>query len=179
MWNAAPAQVAGQIFNKTPAIIIVEPVFQVMQPRKIIASAFAAAVSIRFDVMQQTFRSPIRFWFVQHSGETEGDLKKGPTIHSLKIYRRRFDPVVDLKSEMLVTRSYQCLPDCGGPFPNWQGFPIPGFRFCDQSIELVLSFKDRAERQPRFRGKRDGTKQKQGNQNLPTSHNRHNSSRNG
>jgi hypothetical protein len=61
MWNAAPAQVTGQIFNKTPAIIIVQPVFQVMQTRKIIAGAFAAAVSIRFDVMQQTFRSPIRF----------------------------------------------------------------------------------------------------------------------
>jgi hypothetical protein len=102
-----------------------------------------------------------------------------PAAHQGTLFRSTGDPIVDLKSEMLITRSYQCLPDSGGPFPNWQGLPIPRFRFCDQSIELVLSFKDSAERQPRFRRERDRTKQKQGNQNLPTSHNGHNSSRNG
>src|SRR5262245_12872003 len=82
----------------------------------------------------------------------------------------RLDPIVDLKSEMLVTRSYQCLANCGSAFPNWQGFPIPGFRLCNQSIELVLPFKDRPERQARFRCERDRPKQRQRDQQLPTSH---------
>src|SRR5262245_32118047 len=122
-----------------------------METRKIITSAFAAAVSVHFDVMQQTFRSPVRFWFVQHSGETERDFEKGPAIHSLEIHRGRFDPIVDLESEVLITCSYQRLSYRRRPFPYWQGLPISGFGLCNQSIELILSLKDSAERQARFR----------------------------
>src|SRR5437016_4059089 len=126
-----------------------------MKTRKIIAGAFTAPVSIHLDVMQQTFWSPVRFRLVQHSSETEGDLEKGPAIHPLKIRRGRFDPIIDFKSEMLVACPYQCLSHRRGPFPDRQHFPIPGFGLCDHSIELVLSFKDSAERQARFRRERD------------------------
>src|SRR5262249_25419649 len=99
-------------------------------------------------------------------------------IHPLKIRRRRLDAIVDLKSKMFVTRSYQRLSNCRGSFPDWQGLPIPGFGLCDQSIELVLSSKDSAERQARFRCKRRRTKENQGYKDFPTSHNPHNSTPN-
>src|ERR1700730_2648585 len=126
-----------------------------MQTRKIIAGAFTAPVSIHLDEMQQTFWSPVRFRLVQHSSETERDLEKGPAVHALKVYRGRLDPVVDLKSEMFIAYPNQGLSYRRGPFPNRQRFPIPGFGLCDQSIELVLSFKDSAARQARSRRERD------------------------
>ena len=52
MWDAAPAKLARHIFHQTAAIIIVKPVFQVMQPGKIIARALAAAIPVHFDVVQ-------------------------------------------------------------------------------------------------------------------------------
>src|SRR5438094_10578251 len=96
-----------------------------MQPRKIIAGAFAAPVSIHLDVMQQTFRSPVRFRLVQHSSETEGDLEKGPAVHALKVYLRRLDQVVDLKSEMCIANSNQPQSYRRSPFPNQTRLPIP------------------------------------------------------
>src|SRR6266511_2700598 len=85
-WDASSAKLAVQIFYTASPIIIVQPVFQIMQTRKIIAGAFSAAVSVQLDVVQQTFRSPVRFRLIEHSGKTESDLEKGPAIHSLKVY---------------------------------------------------------------------------------------------
>src|SRR5258708_12875311 len=45
------------------------------------------SISIHLDVIEQAFRRPIRFGLIQHPRETERDLEKCPTIHSLKIYR--------------------------------------------------------------------------------------------
>src|SRR6476469_654076 len=106
MGNALPAEIAGEIVHQTSSIVVVEPIFQIMQTREIVAGAFAPAVPIQFDVMQQTVGSPVRLWFVQHPGEAESDLKKRPAIHSLKIYRGRLDPIVDFQGEMFVPCAY-------------------------------------------------------------------------
>src|SRR5947209_19001188 len=59
MRHAAPTEFARQIFNQTPAIIVVKPVFQIMQARKIFAGALAAAISILLDV--DSMRSGVQF----------------------------------------------------------------------------------------------------------------------
>ena len=56
---------------------------------------------------------------------------------------------------MFIACPNQRLSYRRSPFPNRQRFPISGFGLCDQSIELILSFKDSAERQARFRRERD------------------------
>src|SRR5213082_3022921 len=91
MRDTATAKVTRQIFDQTPAVVVVKPVLQIMKTRKIITATLAAAISIQLDVIQQAFRRPIRFRLVQHPGETESDLKKGPAIHPVEIYRRRLD----------------------------------------------------------------------------------------
>jgi hypothetical protein len=150
MGDALPAELTGHIFYQTAAIIVVKPVLQVMQTRKIFASAFAAAISIHLDVMQQTLRSPVRLWLVQHSGKAERDLEKCPAIHSLKIYRGRLDPIVDFKSEMLIACSHQCLSYCRSAFTNRQSLPISCFGLCNEPVELILPLKNRGEWQSRF-----------------------------
>jgi hypothetical protein len=112
-----------------------------MQTRKIFPGAFSAADTSpsRRNATGVSGVSSIRL--IQHSGETERDLEKVSSPF-LKIYRRRLDPIIDFKSKMFVTRSYQRLSYCGGPLPDWQGFPLLArFRLCNQSIELVLSLK--------------------------------------
>src|SRR5260370_30245734 len=103
MWNTAAAKTARQIFHQAATIIIVKPILQIMQTRKIFAGAFPAAIAVDFDVMQQTFRSPIRFRLAQHPGKAEGDFEKGPAIHSLKNHRSRLDPAIDFKGKMFIT----------------------------------------------------------------------------
>ena len=149
MRDTLSAEIAGKIFHQPSAIVVVEPVFQVMQTREIIAGAFAAAVPIQFDVMQQTVGCPVRLRFVQHPGEAESDLKKRPAIHPLKIYRGRLDPIVDFQGEMFVTCSYQRLPGRRGPLSDRQSFPISGFGLCNEPVELILAFESRAKWQPR------------------------------
>src|SRR5947208_17160817 len=94
-----------------------------MQTRKIFARALAATIPVQFDVMQQAFRSPIRFRLVQHPGEAERDFEKRPAIHSLKIYRGRLDPIVNFESKVFVARSDKSLSHDGSPFADRQSFP--------------------------------------------------------
>ncbi len=61
MWNAAAAQTARQVLNKATTVIVVKPVFQIMQTREIFAGAFTAPIAVQFDIVQQAPRSPIRF----------------------------------------------------------------------------------------------------------------------
>src|SRR6266542_2945302 len=149
-----------------------------MQTREIFASALAATIPVWFDVMQQAFRSPIRFRLVQHPSETERDFKKRPAIHPLKIHRGRLDPIIDLEREMLVARPNQGQARGGGPLADRQRLPILGFGLRDQAIELILSLENRAKRQARFN--REGTRanQQDRNQKFPTPHMANNSTRN-
>src|SRR5438093_13588925 len=114
-----------------------------MQARKILAGALTAAISIHLDVIEQAFRRPIRFGLIQHPRETERDLKKCPTIHYLKIYRGRLDPVVDFKSEMLIACSHQRLYDCRSAFTNRQSLPISCFGLCNEPVALFLPLTSR------------------------------------
>ena len=51
MGNSAAAQAAREVFNQTAPVVIRQPIFQVMETRKIFAGAFAAAITIHLDVM--------------------------------------------------------------------------------------------------------------------------------
>src|SRR6266404_6326534 len=150
MRNAHPAVLARKIDKQSAPIVIEQPVLEVMQARKIIAGAFAAAIAVQFDVMQQTLGRPVFLRLIQHSREGQRDLKKRPAIHPLKIYRGRFNPIVDFESEMLVTRSDQRLSRRRSPLADRQSFPI--FASCsrDQSIELILSLENGFEWQSRL-----------------------------
>jgi len=53
------AEIASQIHNHSALAVIVEPVFEIMQPRKIFAGANAAAVTIELDVTKQRLGFPI------------------------------------------------------------------------------------------------------------------------
>src|SRR5205085_9274252 len=59
MQNTATAELPRHIFHQATAIVIVKPVFEIMQPRKVIAGALSAAIAIRFDVIQQALGNPI------------------------------------------------------------------------------------------------------------------------
>ena len=59
MGNAAPAKLPRHVVHQTAPIVIVKPVFQIMQPRKIIAGALTAAIPVHFDVVQQSLGSPV------------------------------------------------------------------------------------------------------------------------
>src|SRR5205814_10436460 len=150
MRNASSAQLARKIYNQSAPIVVVEPVFEVMQARKVIASAFTAAIAVELDVMEQMLGRPVLLRLIQHPGEGERDFKKGPAIHSLKIHRRRFNSIVDFEGEMLVTRSDQRLSRRRRPFADRKCFPILALRSRDQPIELILSLEDGLERQLRF-----------------------------
>ena len=49
MRNTAPAKLTRQIFNQAATIIIVQPIFEVMQPLQVIAGALATAIPVHFD----------------------------------------------------------------------------------------------------------------------------------
>src|SRR5207245_10494247 len=89
MWDAAPAEVASQILYQTAAIVVAQPVFQVMQAREIFACALTAAISVQIDVIKQATRRPVRFGLVEHSGEAKCNLEQGPAIDPLKVRRWR------------------------------------------------------------------------------------------
>ena len=97
MRHARAAQTARQIFHQTAPVVIREPVFQIMEPRKIFARALPAAITIQFDVMQHLLRRPILLRLIQHPRERERIFVKRPAIHPGEIHRRRLDPVVDLQ----------------------------------------------------------------------------------
>ena len=105
MRHAASTEVSSHIRDQAALIVVGEPIFQIMQPREIFARAFAAAIAIKLDVMQQSFRRPTFLRLVQHPGEAERDFKKRPAIHTHEIRRWRLDVIVDLQREMLVTRA--------------------------------------------------------------------------
>ena len=86
MRDAEAAEIARQVLYQPTTVIVVKPILQIMQTREIFASTFAAAIAVEFDIVQQPFRSPIRFWLIQHPREAERDFEKRPTIHALKIH---------------------------------------------------------------------------------------------
>src|SRR5262249_16985921 len=153
MWNAVTAEVASHVLYETAAVVVVQPVFQVMQAREIVACALTTAISVQLDVVKQALGRPIRFLLVEHSREAKCDLEKRPAIHSLKVHRRRLDPVIDFESKMFVSRSNQCLSNCRSSFPNRQRLPIARFSLRDQSIELILTLKNCVKWQSRFGSK--------------------------
>src|SRR5262249_42739118 len=118
MWDAAPAEVASHVLYQTAAIVVVQPIFQVVQAREIFACALTAAIPVQLDVIKQAFGHPVRFGLVEHSCEPKRRLEKGPAIHPLKIHRWRLDSVINFESKMFVPRSNQCLSNCRGSFPN-------------------------------------------------------------
>jgi len=126
-----------------------------MQTRKIFAGAFAAAIAIDLDVMEQVLRRPIGFRFVQHPRESERRFKKRPAIHPLKIHGRRLDAVVDLEGEMFIARAEQRLAYGGRSLADRQRSPVIAFGKCDQPIKLITPFKNRAERQVRLARERN------------------------
>src|ERR1043166_1736659 len=119
MGHARSAQLARDIGDETALIVVVQPVFEVVQSRQIFSSANAPAIAVQFDVMQQTLWRPVFFWLVQHPREGERDFEKRPAIHSQEIGRGRFDSIVDLKRVMAVTRSDQRFSNRGGPENRW------------------------------------------------------------
>ena len=84
--NTAAAKGAREVLHQTAPVIVGQPVFQIMQTRKIFARADAVPITIRLDVTQQCFRRPVRFRLIQHARKRERDFKKRPAIHSLKIH---------------------------------------------------------------------------------------------
>src|SRR6266516_6283470 len=163
MRDAEAAEIARQVLYQPTTVIVVKPILQIMQTREIFASTFAAAIAVELDIVQQPFRSPIRFWLIQHPGEAERDFEKSPTIHALKIHRWRLDPVIDFECEMFVARADQRLANHRRTFTDRKRLPIPRFGLRNQPIELVLSFKHRAERQARFHRWRPRTDQNKRN----------------
>ena len=71
MRHTFAAELRRQIFNQTAPVVIRQPIFQVMQTRKIFAGAFAAAITIHLDVMQQPIGCPILLRLIQHARERE------------------------------------------------------------------------------------------------------------
>ena len=71
MGNTAAAQTAREVFNQTAPVVIRQPIFQVMETRKILAGAFAASITIHLDVMQQPIGCPILLRLIQHARESE------------------------------------------------------------------------------------------------------------
>src|SRR5439155_15905512 len=95
---------AGQIGNQTASVIVVEPIFEVMETREIFAGAFGVAITINLDVAQQLRRRPIRFRLIQHPRESESGFEKGPAIESREIHRRRLNSVIDFERERAIGR---------------------------------------------------------------------------
>src|ERR1017187_8046930 len=124
MRHAAATEFRCATAGRAAPIVARQPVFQIMEARKIFARALAGAITVGLDVMQETFRSPIRFGFIQHARESERNLEESPAIHAGKICRWRLDPIVDLESEMFVTCADECLSDCRRSFADGQRFPI-------------------------------------------------------
>src|SRR4030095_9689697 len=79
---------------------------------------------------------------------------------------------------MLVPCSNQCLSNCRSPLANRQSFPISCLRLCNESVELVLSLKNRVKWQARGGTYRRRTDQTHQNNCSPTSHDADNSTRN-
>ena len=52
MRDAHTTKRASQIGNKTAPVIVVKPIFEVMEAREIFAGAFAVAITIHLDVVQ-------------------------------------------------------------------------------------------------------------------------------
>src|SRR5205823_10072743 len=88
---------AGQIANQTASVIVVEPIFEVMEAREIFAGAFGVSITINLDVTQQLRRCPIGFGLIQHPREGESGFKKGPAIEPHEIDRGRLNSVVDFE----------------------------------------------------------------------------------
>src|SRR5437773_9802954 len=86
MRDAEAAEIARQVLYQTATAIVVKPILQIMQTGKIFARTFTAAIPVDLDIVQQPFRSPIRFWLIQHPGEAERDFEKHLTFHALKIH---------------------------------------------------------------------------------------------
>src|ERR1700719_4523063 len=88
MRHARAAKLAGQIFHKSAPVVVVEPILQIMETRKIFAGANAAAVTVDLDIMQEIFRGPVFLGLVKHSRECKRRFEERPAIEPAKIYRR-------------------------------------------------------------------------------------------
>jgi hypothetical protein len=121
-----------------------------MEPGKIFAGALATAIPIELDVMEQLFRRPVFFRLIQHPRKSERDFEKRPAIQSVKIHRGRFDPVVDFQGKGFVTGADERASNRSRSLTDRERLPIflPGL--CDERIEPILSFENRAEWQTRF-----------------------------
>ena len=168
--HALAAKLRCQVFHQSALVVVVEPVLQIMEARKIFTGAHAATVAIGFDVMQKVFRRPVRFRLVQHSRKRERCFKKRPAVEPVEIDRRRLDSIVDLERVRFVTRAGERLPHHGCPLPDRQRFPIVAFGQRNQPIELVLPFENCLERQPRLDRKRRRANQNNGNNKLRSPH---------
>ena len=94
----------------------------------------------------------------------------------LKIYRGRFDPVVDLEREMFVARADQRLSHRRGALTDRQRFPIFAFRLRHEAIELIPAFENGLETASAIRAakRRPHKEKKNQKNNLQPTHIAHN-----
>src|SRR5262249_49284023 len=92
MIHTHSAKFPGEIVDQSTAIIVRQPVFKIVQTRKISPGTLSPAVTVQLDVMQKLLWRPGVLRVVEHAGEPERVFEKGPAIHSVKISGRRFNP---------------------------------------------------------------------------------------
>jgi hypothetical protein len=128
-------------------VIIAGPVFEVVEPGQIGSITDASPITVEFDQFEHHLGVVVLSGKVEHSGQGEGDFKKCPAVHSLEIDGRGLDMVIDFERIIFVGDPQEMFSKGDDAFSEWEGFPIFAVGTFDDSIELLLSHEDRAERQ--------------------------------
>src|SRR4029077_8936909 len=105
------------------ALVIIEPLLEIMKARGEDAIAAPAAVTVELDHTEKLMGRRV-FRTLQHPRRAERDLEKRPAIHAGHVHARSFDPVVELKRVVLVGGSHQGEPNSCGSLTDRQCAPL-------------------------------------------------------
>lgn len=128
-WNAAERW--RNIFPKTSSFVVGKNFLEVMHTTDVGAIATAVAVAFELDVMQERPPRPGGRVVFRESGHRERGLIESPAIEPFKVYRWRFDPVVDLEGVVHIGSTTERGSDGSGPLTDRKG--CPSFAFCSRA----------------------------------------------
>ena len=143
-----PAERWSDVFDQPAALIVLNPVLKVMQPRVEPPGAASVAVAVHLDEAEHFLRRVGRGMQGDQASHAECDLEERPAIHAVHVDRRRLDGVVQFERVVDVGCAAQGEGELVDPFPDRQFGPSRAIATVHQLLEFLLADECFLQRQP-------------------------------
>ena len=135
------------VFDQSAALVVTDPILEVVQARIKAPGAASAAVAVDLDEAQHFLRRVGRRMEGDEAAHGEGDFEKCPTIHPIHVDGRRLDAVVEFEGVVHVGGPLQGEGELVDPLAERQLSPAGAVTAVHQLLKLFLTDEGLLQRQ--------------------------------